>query len=123
MIKNFEDITYELTEDELNIVPLIIKGITQRKGKDYAVSGKKICEKMNLESARLRKIINYIRVTGLIYGLCSCNKGYFMASTLTELEDCIISLRQRVASQVKVLNALENQTHMFGGVGQLSIFE
>jgi|TARA_Y100000310_G_scaffold333427_1_gene410973 predicted transcriptional regulator len=123
MINNFEDITYELTEDELNIVPLIIKGITQRKGKDYAVSGKKICEKMNLESARLRKIINYIRVNGLIYGLCSCNKGYFMASTLTELEDCIISLRQRVASQVKVLNALENQTHMFGGVGQLSIFE
>jgi hypothetical protein len=123
MINNFEDITYELTEDELNIVPLIIKGITQRKGKDYAVSGKKICEKMNLESVRLRKIINYIRVNGLIYGLCSCNKGYFMASTLTELEECIISLRQRVASQVKVLNALENQTHMFGGVGQLSIFE
>ena len=123
MINNFEDITYELTEDELNIVPLIIKGIAQRKGKDYAVSGKKICEKMNLESARLRKIINYIRVNGLIYGLCSCNKGYFMASTLTELEECIISLRQRVASQVKVLNALENQTHMFGGVGQLSIFE
>ena len=123
MINDFEDITYELTEDELNKVPLIIKGIGQRMGKDMAVSGTLICKKMNLKGARLRKIINYIRVNNLHYGLCSCGKGYYTASTLREIEGCITSLRQRVASQIKVLNALEKQTIMFGGMGQLSIFE
>ena len=123
MINDFEDITYELTEDELNKVPLIIKGISMRKGKAMAVSGSLICEKMNLKGPRLRKIINYIRVKNLHYGLCSCGKGYYTANKLKELEDCVISLKQRIASQVKVLNALEGQTMMFGGVGQLSIFE
>jgi len=123
MIKNFENITYELNADELEIVPLIVKGISMRKGKNSAVSGTLICEKMNLHGARLRKIINYIRVNNLIYGLCSCSKGYYTATNINELEDCIISLRQRISSQVKVLNAMEGQTMMFGGTGQLSIFE
>ena len=123
MINDFEYITYELTESELELVPIIMKGINLRVGKDLAVSGTLICEKMKIKGARLRKIINYIRVNNLIYGLCSCGKGYYIARTLEELEGCIISLRQRVASQVRVLNALEGQTMMFGGMGQLSIFE
>lgn len=123
MINEFENITYELTESELELVPVIIKGINIRVGKEMAVSGTLICEKLKIKGARLRKIINYIRVNNLIYGLCSCVKGYYIAKTLQELEGCIISLRQRVASQVRVLNALEGQTMMFGGVGQLSIFE
>jgi hypothetical protein len=100
-----------------------MKGISLRVGKDLSVSGTLICEKMKIKGARLRKIINYIRVNNLVYGLCSCGKGYYIARTLEELEGCIISLRQRVASQVRVLNALEGQTMMFGGMGQLSIFE
>ena len=123
MINEFENITYELTDSEWEIVPTIIKGLKVRVGKDMAVSGTLICEKMNIKGARLRKIINHIRVNNLLYGLCSCGKGYYIAKDLGELEGCIISLRQRVASQVKVLNALEGQTMMFGGVGQLSIFE
>lgn len=123
MINDFENITYELNDDELKLVPIIIKGISNRKGKEMAVSGSLICEKMKLKGARLRKIINHIRVNNLMYGLCSCSKGYYLANNLSELEGCIISLRQRIASQVKVLNALEGQTMMFGGVGQLSIFE
>ena len=123
MLNNFEDITYELTEKELDLVPKIIAGLQVRKGKDMAVSGTLICEKMKIKGSRLRKIINYIRVNNLLYGLCSCGKGYYIATDLGELEGCIISLRQRIASQVKVLNALEGQTMMFGGMGQLSIFE
>ena len=123
MINDFENITYELTESELDLIPKILNGLTARNGKDMAVSGTTICQALKIKGARLRKIINYIRVNHLIYGLCSCGKGYYIASTLEELEGCIISLRQRVASQVKVLNALEKQTQMFGGSGQLSIFE
>ena len=56
-------------------------------------------------------------------GLCSSNKGYFVAKNIEELEDYMISLKQRIKSQVDVLNALENQSVLWGGSGQLSLFE
>lgn len=123
MLKGYEDITYELTEDEKKILPVIIKGLLNKKGKENAVSGTIIQTKMNLSGARLRKIIGYIRTHDLIFGLCSTKTGYYVASNLNELEDCMISLRQRLFTQIKTLHSLEKQTMMFGGTGQLTIFE
>ena len=123
MLKGYEDITYELTEDEKKILPVIIKGLLNKKGKENAVSGTIIQNKMNLSGARLRKIIGYIRTHDLIFGLCSTKTGYYVASNLNELEDCMISLRQRLFTQIKTLHSLEKQTMMFGGTGQLTIFE
>ena len=61
MINDFEHITYELTDSELELVPIIMKGISLRVGADLAVSGTLVCEKMKIKGARLRKIINYIK--------------------------------------------------------------
>ena len=88
-----------------------------------AITGDKICEAMYISPPRLRKIISYIRVNNLIFGLCSANNGYYIAENLKELEECIISLKQRIYTQVKVLNSLEQQTMMFGGTGQTTLFE
>ena len=123
MLKGFEDITFELTEDEMKKIPSIIKGLSKKRGKDNAITGAKICEAMNLSGPRLRKIISYLRVNDLILGLCSSQCGYYIANNIDELEDCITSLKQRIATQVKVLNSLEKQTLMFGGMGQTSLFE
>ena len=123
MIKGFEEFTYELTEVELLIVDDLLKGLGARIGKDNAISSTKICESLNVRSERLRKMINYIRVTNQLPGLCSSNKGYFVAKNIKELEDYMISLKQRIKSQVNVLNALENQSVLWGGSGQLSLFE
>tara|TARA_Y100001938_G_C8088372_1_gene433490 strand:+ start:1408 stop:1779 length:372 start_codon:yes stop_codon:yes gene_type:complete len=123
MLKGFEKLTDELTEDELKKVPYIVKGISRRVGKENAVTSKTICNKMNLAGVRLRKIIHFIRINNLIGGLCSNSRGYYIANNIKELEDNNISLKQRIASQVEILNALESQTIMFGGTGQLSIFE
>ena len=123
MLKGFEKLTEELTDYELEIVPLIVKGIGSRIGKENAVKSSIICDKMNIIGVRLRKIIHFIRVNNLLSGLCSNSKGYYIAASLRELEDNNISLKQRIASQVEILNALENQTIMFGGTGQLSFFE
>lgn len=123
MINNFEDLTYELTNEELEKVDVIIKGLSVREGKSNAISGAVICEKMNLTGVRLRKIIHYIRIKNKLYGLCSCSKGYYIASNITELNEYIVSFKQRIKSQVDVLNSLENQSVMFGGTGQLTIFE
>ena len=123
MLTGFEKLTEELNEDELKKVDSIIRGLSSKTGKENAVCSKVICEKMNLKPVRLRKIIHFIRINGLLFGLCSNSKGYYMASNLREFEECIISLKQRIRSQVDVLNELEKQTVMFGGSGQLSLFE
>tara|TARA_R110002020_G_scaffold341905_1_gene556474 strand:+ start:224 stop:595 length:372 start_codon:yes stop_codon:yes gene_type:complete len=123
MIKGFEEFTYELTEVELLIVDDLLKGLGARIGKDNAITSTKICESLMVAPARLRKMINYIRVTNQLAGLCSSKKGYFVAKNIEELEDYMISLKQRIKSQVDVLNALENQSILWGGSGQLSLFE
>jgi hypothetical protein len=123
MLKGFEKLTKELTEQELKIVPDIVRGIGARTGKENAICSNVICEKMNIIGVRLRKIIHFIRINNLVSGLCSNSKGYYIAKNLKELNDNNISLKQRISSQVEILNALENQSIMFGGTGQLSIFE
>jgi len=123
MIKGFEDYTYELNDIELLIVDDIIKGLGARIGKDDAITSTVICNRLNINSGRLRKMINYIRITNQLPGLCSSKKGYFVAKTIKEIEDYMISLKQRIKSQVDVLNAIENQSVLWGGSGQLSLFE
>lgn len=123
MLKGFENLTHELNESEINKVGTIIKGIGARTGKENAITGSIICEKMNLHPVRLRKIIHFIRLHNLLFGLCSNSKGYYVAKDLKEFEDCIISLKQRIRSQVDVLNSLEQQTYMFGGCVQISLFD
>ena len=46
-----------------------------------------------------------------------------MATNIYEMQDYIISLKQRIKAQVDVLNALEQQTILFGGTGQTTLFE
>ena len=123
MIKGFEEITADLSNDELQMVQSIIKGLINKQGKDKAITGAKICDAMNLNGARLRKIINHIRINNLLPGLCSSKNGYFIAANIDELNDYLISLKQRIKAQVDVLNALEQQTIIFGGTGQTTLFE
>jgi hypothetical protein len=123
MLKGYENITYELTEEEIDLLPVIIKGLLNKKGKKQAVSGTKIQKSLNLSGARLRKIIGYIRTHDLIFGLCSTKSGYYVAENIKELNECMISLKQRIYTQMKTLHSLEKQSLMLGGTGQLTIFE
>ena len=123
MLKGFEKLTNELTDDELKKVPRIVSGLSKRIGKDNAVTSQIICDKMELIGVRLRKIIHFIRVNNLLFGLCSNSKGYYVAKNIKELEDNNKSLQQRIASQIEILNALENQSIMFGGTGEQTDFE
>ena len=71
----------------------------------------------------LEKIINHIRITNQLPALCSASNGYFVATNIYEMQDYIISLKQRIKAQGDVLNALEQQTILFGGTGQTTLFE
>ena len=123
MIKGFEEYTYELTNYEKELVDKLIKGLSPKIGRSNAVTSTVICKSLNIVGPRLRKLINHIRITNQLAGLCSTSKGYFVAENLGEIDDYIISLKQRIKSQVEVLNSIESQTVLWGGSGQLSLFE
>jgi len=123
MIKGFEEYTYELTNYEKELVEKLIKGLSLKIGRNNAVTSTVICKSLNIVGPRLRKLINHIRITNQLPGLCSTSKGYFVAENLGEIDDYIISLKQRIKSQVEVLNSIERQTVLWGGSGQLSLFE
>ena len=100
-----------------------LRGVSPKIGRSNAVTSTVICKSLNIVGPRLRKLINHIRITNQLAGLCSTSKGYFVAENLGEIDDYIISLKQRIKSQVEVLNSIERQTVLWGGSGQLSLFE
>jgi len=117
MIKDFEGYTEELSDDELKLVPAFCAGLKSKIGKENAITNKAIQkafqenEKWNLKipDARVRKIINYIRVNGLGKGLCASSNGYYVAKNQEELEGYLEGLKQRIRSQLSVYDALEFQ--------------
>lgn len=119
MIKGFEEQTQPLNDYERDtLLPLIVRGLSTKLGAKLAITGNKICNAMRgagyvLDAPRLRKIVNHIRTYDLIPGLVSTSKGYFVASTAQELDECINSLQGRVDAIQAVINALHRQRNNF----------
>lgn len=115
MIQGFEEQTQPLNDYEREkLLPLIVAGLRNKLGAKLAITGSKICKAMRdagyvLDAPRLRKIVNHIRTYDLIPGLVSTSKGYFVASTAQELDECINSLQGRVDAIQEVINALNRQ--------------
>lgn len=127
MLIGFEELTKDLNDTEVKVIaPIISKAFHKKKldgkvGKGYAVNNGSICEGVNrhcvkkgikykLNQIKLRKIIGYIRFSGMVHCLCSNSRGYYLASSKNELMDCVNSLRQRVRQQEAVADALYAQT-------------
>tara|TARA_R110000796_G_scaffold60332_1_gene139506 strand:+ start:14001 stop:14426 length:426 start_codon:yes stop_codon:yes gene_type:complete len=113
MITLFEDITYELTDYEMEtLVPLVVLGLKNKIGKESAITNKAICEKLKLSNfkisePRLRKIIHHIRIEQLIVGLCCNSKGYYVTDDLEELGRYVESLAQRIRSQQAIHTSMK----------------
>lgn len=123
MIRGFEKITADLSDQEIReILPFVIGGLKNKTGKGNAITGSEIVRKTNsffrdhsinykLSGVRLRKMINYIRIRGLLISLCSTSKGYFIGNKM-ELEECIESQLQRIRAQQSVVDSLERDLVM-----------
>jgi len=115
MIKNFEEITKEMTGDEKKLVPLIIRGLSTRT-KDNPIKGAEIVSAINSQKdkygiklfsePRLRKIVNFIR-TESILPLMGTSNGYYITKDRTELESQIESLTQRSEAIMSSANGLK----------------
>lgn len=113
MITGFEDITYELTEIEQQVLlPIIIRGLLLKNGKENAVTNKSIVAGMEklgykVTDIRVRKIINYIRVKNLIPGLLASSKGYYISTDRDEVLKYIQSLRERNSQVERVIEVMQ----------------
>ena len=125
MIKGFENFTEELSDEEMKLLPFFVIGLKGKKGKENAITNKAIQkafqenQKWNLKipDSRVRKIINHIRVNGLVNGLCASSNGYYVAADQNELKEYLEGLKQRISSQMIVYDSLEfqiNQWKKFG---------
>jgi hypothetical protein len=104
VITNFEDITYELTKEEMALIPPLVKGFSTHTV-DNPIKAPEIVAAMRrhlkskgsrttFSEARLRKCCNYIRGQGLL-PLIATSKGYFVSRDRVVIESQIRSLVER----------------------------
>ena len=106
MITNFEQITMELSEAEIETLKGLIAGFSKRtkdnpiKAPEIVKSMKVYCQKNNLPKftdVRLRKMVNYIRSNSLL-PVIATSKGYYVSYDEKEISEQIKSLQERANS-------------------------
>ncbi len=119
MIPGFEDFTYEINQDELKAIGFLIPHLKAKKGKKNAVKNARIRQFLkanghgNFTDVRVRKIINYIRVSRLVKNLVANSKGYFVTSDPAELLRFLNSLQRRENEIKKVRCSYDTDLALF----------
>lgn len=119
MINGFTNETKPLSEYERDtLTPIIVRGLSMKIGKERAIKNSEICAKMRMagyriDNARLRKVINHIRVNALLPGVIATSDGYYIATTKTEMADYIASLESRESAIHEVSVALRKQMSLY----------
>ena len=103
MLKNFENITHELTSFELECVEFLGQWFMANTGRKNMINNENISKMVEakfgkkLLPSRVRKIIQALRTNGLP-NLIASGKGYFYANEVKDVENWVISLKQREAA-------------------------
>jgi len=116
-ITNFENYTHELTDQELEILPIVIHGFRAYK-KNNPIKAELIVKRMNqflsdrgyklkLTQPRLRKLVNYIRSNSLL-PLIATSQGYFTTDCKQTIQEQIKSLMERANSIDRCAQGLKN---------------
>lgn len=117
MINGFEGYTDELSDHEKELLPAFIAGLKNKVGKENAITNKAIQKafqendkwNISIPDARVRKIINFIRIKGLVPGLCASSNGYYVAKDQEEYTAYMEGLNDRIQAQIAVWDALKKQ--------------
>lgn len=116
MIQGFTEQTEPLTEyEEATLLPPLIRGLQTKVGKEHSVTNKSIIEGMNrnlglkMTDARVRKLINHIRVHDLVPCLIATSQGYYIAESEAELREYEESLLGRESAIRQVRLSIQRQ--------------
>lgn len=114
MIQGFSEQTKPLTDYEDKVIlPLIVQGLHGKVGKSKAMCSALKSYGCKIDSPRIRKIINHIRLSGMVIGLIATSEGYYIAETRKELEDYLRSLEGREGAIHAVRKSLEKQLQLY----------
>lgn len=123
MISGFIDETQPLTDYEKEVLlPIMIQGLIGKQGKNLAVKNWWICKCLKekgykITEARVRKLINHIRINGMVIGLIATSDGYYIADSIDEVRSYISSLKGREEAIKAVRISLERQMNTMYGKG------
>lgn len=120
MITNFEEVTNELTIDEMRIIPYLIAGL-KRRGEHDPIKAPEIVKALNeflpskgietkMSEVRLRKMSNHIRSHSVI-PLIATSKGYFVSYDRSWIESQVKSLQERARSILACADGLERMLY------------
>jgi hypothetical protein len=117
MINGFEEETAPLTADEEELVPVFVAGLSSKLGVINAISAANMSKALamkgvKVEGPRVRKIINHIRLRGLVPRLVASSKGYYIATSGLDLGRYIESLKQREGAIRAIRIAMEKQAQL-----------
>lgn len=115
MVKGFESITSPLTDtDKRVLVPALADLLRWCVGNSLAITNTELRAQLlkkglHCSDAKLRALVNYIRINGVVERLIATSQGYYVATSGNELADYCDSLREREAAIRAVRQALEGQ--------------
>lgn len=103
-----------LTTHERELLPLVVDMLRKCNGRGWEMSSSMMTAAArkagyHMRGIEVRHIVNHIRVNAIIPCLASNGKGYHVALTREDMDDCISSLRGRVESIKEVIAALTAQ--------------
>lgn len=113
MLQGWERETHDFTEFEYEtILPIIIKGLSKKIGKENAVTNIKMVSALSergirTSEPRIRKIINFIRQKGIIRNLIASNKGYWIENSLEARKKYAETMMQRADSIISSLKFID----------------
>jgi hypothetical protein len=124
MITNFEQETARLSTEELVMIDLIVAELKDRD-ESKAIKSDALCDAIGwgfgdkpFRGARLRKIVNAIRSSGML-PIIATSKGYYCSFDPIEIMKQIISLQERAdainnsAKGLRRFLAMESQLELF----------
>ena len=111
----FEEQTQPLTAwEQHNLLPVMLAGLRTKVGQDNAVTSGQIIKALKadpynfkINGARVRKVINYIRLNGMVRNLVASSKGYYIEQDPKAVEVYKQSLRDRIGAIEAVLNSFD----------------
>lgn len=101
MLPGFSIETKPLSDLEKQLLPVVVRGLSKKLGAVNAVSNKEICAgllktcNVQVSEARVRKIINHIRMHNMVPGLVANGCGYYVTNSISELREYDKSLEGR----------------------------
>lgn len=100
--------------DQNVLLPILVKGLKRKKGKENAVIGKQIIEGLKshglkINERQMYRIITHIRKNDLIVGLMASRSGYYISYNAEELMDYEASLLSRETAIKEVRMSIERQ--------------